>query len=329
MNEQIMRTFAVRYNDPARIQSASGGLFPAVAKYILEKKNGYVCGCVLENMKPIHIVSSQWTDVQRMQDSKYVQSSMGDCYKEIAHLLKEEKWVLFTGTSCQVAGLINYLTALHVSRDNLLTMDFFCHGVPSPKIWHDFLKFYESEKHHTPVGYRFRGKKYGWRNHHHHLIYREDDREDDWSYAASHLWNAMFFSNLCLRPSCYKCNFATYLKPADITMGDFWGIDTILPEFYDNMGCSVAIVRNHTAMEVLDAIENLEKQEVPLEDGIKKQANAFKPSTKPEAREAFWNDYRMMSFKQVAHKYFAYKATRRLKCWVHRAMFQFGLRKDP
>ena len=138
-----------------------------------------------------------------------------------------------------------------------------------------------------------------------------------------------FFSNLCLRPSCYKCNFATYLKPADITMGDFWGIDTILPEFYDNMGCSVAIVRNHTAMEVLDAIENLEKQEVPLEDGIKKQANAFKPSTKPEAREAFWNDYRMMSFKQVAHKYFAYKATRRLKCWVHRAMFQFGLRKDP
>ena len=100
MNEQIMRTFAVKYNDPARIQSASGGLFPAVAKYILEKKNGYVCGCVLENMKPIHIVSSQWTDVQRMQDSKYVQSSMGDCYKEIAHLLKEEKWVLFTGTSC-------------------------------------------------------------------------------------------------------------------------------------------------------------------------------------------------------------------------------------
>ena len=96
---------------------------------------------------------------------------MGDCYKEIAHLLKEEKWVLFTGTSCQVAGLINYLTALRVSRDNLLTIDFFCHGVPSPKIWHDFLKFYESEKHHTPVGYRFRGKKYGWRNHHHHLIY--------------------------------------------------------------------------------------------------------------------------------------------------------------
>ena len=60
-------------------------------------------------------------------------------------------------------------------------------------------------------------------------------------------------------------------------MGDFWGIDTILPEFYDNMGCSVAIVRNHTAMEVLDAIENLEKQEVPLEDGIKNRQMHLSP----------------------------------------------------
>lgn len=128
-------------------KSASGAFFPAVAKYFIEEKQGYVCGCVLDDsLAPIHIVSNKWDDVVRMQDSKYVQSNMEECYSEIIELLQKGKWVLFTGTSCQAAGLLSLIQTRKINRDHLLLVDFFCHGVPSPRIWKDYIKFYHEEK---------------------------------------------------------------------------------------------------------------------------------------------------------------------------------------
>ena len=161
--EVPMQAYAVKWQDVARVSSASGAFFPAVAKYVLETKNGWVCGCVLreDTLMPEHIVSNTWADVQRMQDSKYVQSDMKSCYKKIEELLKTGQTILFTGTSCQVSGLYSFLDCKKISTERLLTIDFFCHGVPSPKIWRDYLRFYEEKKHRKPIAYRFRSKRYG------------------------------------------------------------------------------------------------------------------------------------------------------------------------
>lgn len=159
-----MQTYAAKWENNVRSKSASGAFFPANAKYVLEEKKGYVCGCVLnrQTLMPEHIVTNNWPDIQRMQDSKYVQSNMKNCYCEIGELLNKGQIVLFTGTSCQVSGLYSFLEAKHISSENLLTIDFFCHGVPSPKIWKDYLRFYEEKRKRTPIGYRFRSKQYGW-----------------------------------------------------------------------------------------------------------------------------------------------------------------------
>ena len=161
---RLIQAFAAKYVNDIRSDSASGGLFPALAKYVLENKNGWVCGCVLnqESLMPEHIVSNNWLDVQRMQDSKYVQSNMQDCYSRIGELLKKNQMVLFSGTSCQIAGLYSFLDAKRIRKDSLMTVDFFCHGVPSPQIWKEYLSFYKKKKKRTPIGYRFRSKKYGW-----------------------------------------------------------------------------------------------------------------------------------------------------------------------
>ena len=164
VNDISSKAYALQYHDEAvRNRSASGALFPAFANYFINTLHGYVCGCVLdENLMPRHIVSKQWEDVERMQDSKYVQSDMGICFSKIMTLLKAEEYVLFSGTSCQVKGLYSALEIKRICTDRLLTIDFFCHGVPSPKIWSDYLRYVQQKLGFKAEGYRFRNKTYGW-----------------------------------------------------------------------------------------------------------------------------------------------------------------------
>ena len=320
------KTYAlVHKNIEVRFDSTSGGAFTALAEEVY-KQGGFVGGAIYnEDWSVSQFLSSSKNDLPKLRSSKYLQSHFDGFYKSVKEALKTEKPVLVCGSPCQMAAMFRYLKKPY---ENLIIVDYICRGIASPMYFRKWINYLENKHNSKVIFYKAKSKELGWRK----LSTRIEYANGEADVIAGHdnPWLMMQYKvpEIC-RPSCFECSFKGFPRTSDITMGDFWGIDTILPEFYDNMGCSVAIVRNHTAMEVLDAIENLEKQEVPLEDGIKKQANAFKPSTKPEAREAFWNDYRMMSFKQVAHKYFAYKATRRLKCWVHRAMFQFGLRKDP
>ena len=344
------RAFAVQYKDDAvRKKSASGAFFPAVAKFFLEEKKGYVCGCILgEDLLPKHIVSNDWQAIQKMQDSKYVQSNMGNCYVEIAALLKDGQWVLFTGTSCQVNGLKSVLCTKKINAEHLLCIDFFCHGVPSPRIWKEYLSFYEKQKHRKIVGYRFRCKKYGWGKNSMGSNYLNSvnlgdsplvklpnknsasqngettSKWDDFSYEAR-MWREIFFSNLCIRTYCHSCPYTTVQKPADITMGDFWGIENVAPEFDDGKGCSIVLLRTPIAKELFHQLK-IHCKQVELADAIKKQANAFYPSPVGTQRESFWKDYSAYGFDYVAKKYFGYTPKERAKSFVKRILFELKLR---
>lgn len=333
-SSNIRKAYAVKWVDDPRKDSASGALFPAIAKYILEEKGGWICGCVLEDMLPLHIVSNRWSDVRRMQDSKYVQSDMRNCFSEIAAFLQAGKWVLFSGTSCQVAGLKAFLKAKRQDDGYLVTMDFFCHGVPSPLIWKEYLNFYKQKKGRTPVSFRFRSKKYGWGKAARGSSYlscvafagrRGKVVEDSFSWA-SRMWRKVFFSNLCIRSYCHTCPYASIEKPADITVGDFWGIEKVAPNFDDGKGCSVALVRTMKGQEILDETVWISKMEVTLDDSIAKQANAFSPSEADPAREQFWKDYKAKGFPYVAKTYFGYTATARTKAFIKRILFAFHLK---
>lgn len=335
------KAYALQYHDEdVRKNSASGALFPAFANYFINTLDGYVCGCVLnEDVMPMHVVSNQWADVVRMQDSKYVQSDMCNCIEEIGGLLSEGKYVLFSGTSCQVAGLNTYLSTKKISNEKLLTIDFFCHGVPSPMIWKDYIKYYESKNNRKVVGYRFRNKKYGWgkgpaargtgflstvsysgiQSHRTGFL-----KKDDVSFLAR-IWPRIFFSNLCIRQYCHQCPYTNIDKPANITMGDFWGIEDSHPNFDDHRGCSLALVRSQKAQDWMMDLSETETLGVSIEDIIKRQGNAFAPS-KPHIRRAeFWKDYQKDGMANVLPKYFSYNVKGRLKAFIKYTLFRLHI----
>ena len=158
------KVFAARHKDEeVRAASRSGGIFTALSDTVFEK-GGVVYGCVLDKrMHAVHVRATNEAIRDLMRGSKYIQSQMGDSFKSIKSDLEAGRHVLFSGTSCQVAGLKRFLGK---EWNNLLCVDIVCHGVPSPNVWKEYLKWQESKKNNKIIKVDFRNKRdYGWREH--------------------------------------------------------------------------------------------------------------------------------------------------------------------
>ena len=223
--------YAVKNKDDlVKSKSSSGGAFSAFASQVL-KQNGVVYGA--DYGKKFEVVHKRVTKEKELQDlrgSKYIQSNLDKIFTQVKADLKENKNVLFVGTPCQVYGLKKFLKK--EEQVNLITMDLVCHGVPSPKIWKDYVKYIEKEYGGSLTQFTFRNKQEGWRGY--HLLAKFNNNKESTSRKVYSFLN-IFSSDMPLRESCYNCSFATTKRISDITIGDFWGVEKALPDFNDNL----------------------------------------------------------------------------------------------
>lgn len=252
----------VNKDDSVRLRSSSGGVFFSLARNTI-KAGGVVCGAVFDDDSEVrHVVSSSMSDVENMMGSKYLQSRIENSYVKIKEALSAGTQVLFVGTPCQVAGLNGFLH--HKKYDNLLTVDLLCHGVPSPLVWRRYLsdKFGEVK---GGLSVKFRDKTFGWT----HSSLRVSDGEHVMveKQSESPFFRA-FFAHISLRLSCSSCWFKKGRCQSDITLGDFWGVTTTHPEWNDNKGISVALVRTSKGVEALDKCEDLSLREVTEKEAV-------------------------------------------------------------
>lgn len=260
----LLKCFAA-YNKSEKIRkvSSSGGVFTLLAEEILKQK-GVVCGAALSrDCKSVnHIIIDDVSSLPRLRTSKYVQSCINNTYEKVKKALESGKKVLFTGTPCQIGGLVSYLGKEY---DNLFTQDFICHGVPSPAVWHDYAEWREKIMGTSLKKVSFRNKKTGWRKFSLRLENADNKvyskRLDDDIYLRA------FLKNLTLRPSCYDCQFKHKERQADITLADFWSIHKNHSDIDDDKGISAVIVHSSKGMKLFSDIENqLFTLEVPSEE---------------------------------------------------------------
>lgn len=285
--------------------STSGGAFSAVVETV---NNPYVCGCVEDdNFYIKHIVAKEEKDIAKMRGSKYVQSDMQDVFQKIGQLLSSGENVVFTGTSCQTHGLLNYLSYKKIDNNSLITLDLICHGVPSNLMHKEYINYYEKKKTKTPQIHYFRSKRQGWgsrailRNYEQTLVHGSGNA--DYKSLESQLYANVFFSDFALRECCYNCPYCTENKPADITMADFWGIEETDIAGKLEQGCSLLIGRKK-GLNVLNKLDGA----ACLSDAQKAVASKYQkhlsvPNDRPAIRYAFWKDYYQYGFDYVAHKY--------------------------
>lgn len=241
--------YAIKHKDPkVLIESTSGGIFTAVSDYVLTH-GGVVYGAALdENIVVRHIRATTAHERDRLRGSKYVQSDLGDTFRLVKRDLKDKRIVLFTGTPCQVAGLKRFLNS---KCDGLICLDLICHGVPSPLIYSEHIRFLSKKLKTKITDYKFRPKKWGWH------IHRElvcGDKRIYHSTPYIDLWRTLYYSRLVTRPSCNNCPYSNLQRHGDITIGDCRGIDKVLPQFGSYDGVTLAIVNTQTGKDVFEKI---------------------------------------------------------------------------
>lgn len=282
-----MNTYAAYYDHEIRLDSSSGGLFSVIAS---EFDIVYGVAMTKDNYGAEFIRAER--DISALRGSKYLQATLGDTFKLVKEDLINGKRVLFTGTGCQINGLSHFLKKEY---SNLFLLDVVCHGVPSHKVWRGYLK--EQEKNNGKVTtVHFRCKKNGW---------KDFGLEENQKFIpmSQNSYMQLFLRNYCLRPSCYECHAKEY-KCSDMTIADFWGIEEIVPEMYDENGVSLVIVRTEKAQDLFSRIRSsIVCTEVSYEDGVKENSAEYKSVERPIQRAGFYNDLNSKGYRYAAKKY--------------------------
>ena len=228
--------------------SSSGGMFTVLAEYVLQRKGAVFGAAFGEHMEVLHREAQSPAELEGLRRTKYVQSRLDGVYIRIRSLLKEGRWVLFCGTPCQAHALKRFLGEPYPT---LLLADLVCYGVPSPGIWRRYVALLERRHGGRLTEFSFRDKRA--RDNGHTRCYTTGSREYT-SSLGEDIFCKMFFANLSIRPSCHACRYCTPDRESDFTLGDFWGIERVRPEWDDGMGTSLVILHTERAREVWEQI---------------------------------------------------------------------------
>lgn len=271
-------------NEEIRSSSSSGGVFSEIATTVL-RNGGVVFGAAFdETYQVAHIGIDNEADLHKLRGSKYVQSKIGTAYVQTEEHLQSGKQVLFSGTPCQISGLHSYLGKEY---ENLITVDIICHGVPSPAVWEEYIKFRADGREIENVS--FRDKQDGWSKY--RLTLSFTDKTQYSCPAAQDSFSRAFLLNLCLRPSCYQCKHKGIHRQSDITLADFWGLQAISPQLYDEKGVSLVLCHSNKGQALLNqSSADIFIVDTCLESAIQHNQSAVKSTFPHPNRMAFLHD---------------------------------------
>ena len=289
-----------------RKKSSSGGAFSVLARKVLSQ-NGVVYGATMsKDLKVYHIYIERAEELPRLQGSKYVQSTLGDTYVQVRNHLNNDRLVLFTGTPCQVGGLLTFLRKRY---KNLITCDMVCHGVPSQRAFDAFCE--RTHLSGTCDGISFRFTE-GWG----YQLAREFISPTKAGYfnsasvkrkpiCPSKAWYMRAFNkSMMFNEACYTCSYSRVERVSDFTMADYWGLGVKASFNHPTyQGISMLLVNTSKAVELLNELPELYYEERGLQEAIEGNRNLTHSSERPNNRDAFIADLFDMNNKDVVKKY--------------------------
>ena len=323
-NENALKeAFVLQHkNDAVRYQSTSGGAFTAIAEEVI-RRGGVVFGAVMtEDLRVVHGCVETMEDLSRFRNSKYVQSEIGDCYSHVKHLLNEGRWVCFSGTPCQINGLIKFLGR---DYERLVTVDVVCKSVPSPLIFKKYVEYKKGQEGGiSDVVFRDKKRGFLYCTMAHYLTH--DDRQKGKDVyrrgSESDEWLRLFLSGKISRHSCMTCPYQTAQRVSDFTLGDIW--ETGNTKLDDNKGSTLVHVWTQKGLEFLDSIkDHVRMESFPIEKSRgMERTNILKVHP---LRGVLFEDANSLSMNAFFAKYAPYSMKVRIKNAGRYWLWRLGL----
>lgn len=298
-------------------KSSSGGISDAIARNCINN-SGSVYGVIYdEEYRVVTARLTNYSDLEKLYGSKYVQTDPQKTFISVHDDLLAEKKVVYFGTSCHIAGLLSYLDEKKCDRRNLTTVDLICHGTPSPSVFSDYIAWLRKNKNFQRFQFRTKAKPWGYgsRNFGCTITYKNMISVNTKTLVdtlKSRVFLKLFFSNNCLRPKCYDCEY-TDKRPADITIADYWGCVDEEPEFFSEDGVSAVIAYTEKGRNLIESLPSVEYIHSALGKIQKKQGMMHESAQKADTYNEFWKMYISRGFMPVAKKYGGYSVKSRFK----------------
>lgn len=295
-----------------RKQSAAGGGFAGIARFFIEKYKGVVFGAAYDDNYNVHHISVEAIeDLKQLQKSKYIQSSMGDSFKRAKEYLTKDRYVLFSGTPCQIYGLKSYLGKM-ADNERLYTIDLSCHGVPSPKVFHEYLDTLTEIEHSSIAYFTMRDKRFKKNAYDQGFGVNFKNGTNRFISHSQDLFGRCFWGEIASRPSCYHCHFKTVWRCADITLGDCWFFNCYVPMEQDSFGVTLALEHSERGKRLLIENKYLVSYTVPAEELVKANGGMIYSSAKMNPqRNYFFEKLGQVPFQTLVNELFPIRSLSR------------------
>lgn len=304
--DKKIESYAIRCIDHENLKnSTSGGFFLPLAKYIIEK-DGMVYGVAFDKVdkkiKHICVNKKNISSLEDLRGSKYVQSCLGEkTFKKIENNLNDGALILFSGTPCQIEGLLHFLQK---DYPNLITLDLICHGVPSPRLWNEYIKYQEKIFNSEIIDINFRNKTYGYHSGTMKISF-QNGKEYYGSARVDYLLKP-FFKEISSRPSCYKCAFKKIHHCSDFTIFDSWNASKLNDKIIDDdKGFTNLFINSEKGVNIFNNIKaeyivyKTNKNEAIRLDGVMVN-NSATPNSK---RDQFYKEINKIGLEKTINKF--------------------------
>ncbi|MGN0335136.1 MAG: Coenzyme F420 hydrogenase/dehydrogenase, beta subunit C-terminal domain [Lachnospiraceae bacterium] len=323
-NNMPEAVYALSRKDTQRlIDSASGGVFAGIAEQWIEQ-GGVVYGVALlrrnGTLTPCHTMAETTEELLPLLGSKYVQSDLGTAYSHTKNLLDSGRKVLFSGMPCQVAGLKSWLKKDYVG---LLTVDLVCHGVPSAAMFQDYLAVESQRTGYIIEDFRFRDK--GNEGYNARMIYSDQGKQCSVRVPSNKSsYYELFLHGEIFRENCYHCPYANAHHPADLTIGDYWGIEQEHPSYLtpdgtldQKAGISMVMVNTAKGAEAFETYKDAFWYYPSTFECVSKHNEQLNhPSSPGSHREELLRLYQKKGYRAVERWYWKQRHRANRKEWV-------------
>lgn len=290
-----LKVFAIRDKDEESLRrAASGGAFAVLARPVADGGGTVFGASLFDGGEVRHCPAKNREELKLLQGSAYVQSDMSGVYSEVATSVKSGSTTMFVGTPCQCAAIVSYLQAKRVIDDlkdctNLLVCDLICHGAPNGELFRAH-QGWLARKVSADDGihsFKFRTKKNGWGLYYYYYYFRNGRKHEVCEPGDYDPYYAAFLRGETYRECCYSCPFARHERVSDFTIGDYWGIESAHPEFFDPKGVSVLMANTEKGLRWFEeeGINDCFWIESDFISAARENRNLNSPTARPESRD--------------------------------------------
>lgn len=335
MESTFFAAYALKHNEKVRKKSSSGGAFTAILEAVQEMCDSQefpdVAGVAFDpQFNVVYKIVHNLDETCAFRGSKYVKASIQNILQCMEKLIASGRTVVFCGVPCQVDAIKHSVERKGLPKSNLYLVDIICHGTIKENIWRDYIRWLEDKYGSEISTFSFRCKDVGWHDYPVSVTFKNGkfsiNRQD------VQMIMTLYMTRMCMNESCYKCHYASMDRISDITLGDFWGIEKIYPEFADKLGVSLVIANTEQGMKIcrkLEGRKDFQLWKCCSDEYVNYQLALNGPAHKPKEYDIFWEDYERGGFQLILKKYAGNNLVGKLKyslkkkvknAWLYRVL---------